>query len=131
MGARATIRIIHPTSTTPIHFYTHWKGNRIAHILAAGILKADEEGRLTDYQYATRMIFDVLTGLEGGSTGYGICIGDEGQPGDVEYPTPTIEWLGGDTKPFVSYGVHTYGAVEFARRVVSDDIPSLVGQNPR
>jgi hypothetical protein len=131
MGARATIRVIHPTSTTPIHLYTHWKGNRIAHILAAGILKADEEGRLNDYQYATRMIFDVLTGLEGGSTGYGICIGDDGQPGDVEYPTPTIEWVGNNTTPFVLYGVDTYGAVDFARRVVLDDIPRLATQNTR
>lgn len=94
MGARATIRIIHPTSDTPIHLYTHWRGDDITEILAEGLQKALYAGRINDYSYATRIIFDTLTLNEGGETGFGICIGDDGQPDDVEFATPTVQWFG-------------------------------------
>ena len=45
MGARATIRVIHPTSDTPIHLYTHWRGNDITEILAEGIPAAAARAR--------------------------------------------------------------------------------------
>lgn len=113
MGARATIRVIHPETSTPIHLYTHWRGDEIARILADGIKKADQAGRLDDYPYATRIIFDTLTALEGNSTGYGIHIGDEAQPCDVGYETPTIQWKG-HGNPIVHYMGYTHLATEFA-----------------
>lgn len=124
MGARATIRVVHPTSKTPIHFYTHWNGHNVAQILAEGITAAQTAGRLSDYQYATRIIFDVMTGLSGDSTGYGICIGDEGQPGDVEYDTPSIEWITGHAQPFVIYRGLLYSATEFVDALNTKAIPS-------
>lgn len=114
MGARATIRIIHPTNTTPIHLYSHWGGDEIVDSLIEGIKNADANGRLNDYSYATRIIFDTLTGLEGGSTGFGICIGDEGQPTDVEFDTPTISWATPDRRPVVIYRGAVKNASDFA-----------------
>ena len=112
MGDRATIRVIHPTSPEAIHLYTHWRGSRVAEILAEGLLKAQSEGRINDYSYATRIIFDTLTKLEGGSTGFGICIGDKGQPGDVSYDTPTVQWDQADT-PTVIYQNRAYSPSRF------------------
>lgn len=94
MGDRATIRIIQPWNDTPIHFYTHWAGGDIAAILAEGIAKAKDAGRLDDQSYATRIIFDTLTGLSGGSTGYGIMVGDDAGWADINYESPTLYWLG-------------------------------------
>jgi len=90
MGDRATIRIVQGDQT--LHFYTHWDGYRIQQILAEGILKAHAEGRLTDEAYAARIIFDTLTGCDGGSTGYGIIAGDENIPGDLQYDSWSISW---------------------------------------
>lgn len=100
MGSRAVIQVTHPTSDTPIFFYTHWAGEEIAQILAKGIQNAKGAGRLSDYSYATRIIFDTLTELEGGSTGYGIHIGIA--PGDIQYDTPHIYWDNHD-EPRVKY----------------------------
>jgi hypothetical protein len=122
MGARGTIRIIQPYNSTPIHFYTHWEGHRLAQNLARGIRKAHDSGRLNDTSYATRIIFDVFTGLEGGSTGFGICVGDEAQPGDVEYDTPTLQWTE-ERIPEVIYGGVTYNALEFAAQMLG---PAMV-----
>jgi len=124
MGARATIRIIHPTSDTPIHLYTHWTGNRITEVLIEGLNRAMKTGRLSDYQYATRIIFDTLTGLTGDDLGFGICIGDEGQPQDVEYPTLSVVWghqWAGD-EPMVSVpDMGIYTAREFVERFAPAD----------
>ena len=116
MGARATIRIIHPTSDTPIHLYTHWRGDDILEILAEGISRAETAGRLSDYSYATRIIFDTLTMCDGGETGFGICIGDEGEPADLNYDTPTLAWLPSGTVE-VCYGSILVDAMDFVEMV--------------
>ncbi len=95
MGDRATIRVIQPWNDTPIHFYTHWAGGDIAPILAAGIIKAKAEGRLDDESYATRIVFDTLTGCDGGSTGFGIIVGDDAGWADINYDSPTLYWKDG------------------------------------
>lgn len=92
MGDRATIRIVQPNSPTAIHLYTHWSGHRITETLVSALTIAQREGRLNDDAYCTRIIFDTLTGLEGGSTGYGIIIGDESMPSDLQHNSPCIEW---------------------------------------
>lgn len=98
MGERATIRVIQSWSDTPIHFYTHWSGHKIAEILAHGLYLAKETGRLDDESYATRIVFDALTGLQGGSTGYGIIVGDEAGLSDINYPSPTLYWFQGQAR---------------------------------
>lgn len=110
MGARATIRIIQPTSEKPIHLYTHWGGADIAETLAEGLVNAS--GRIDDPMYATRIIFDTLTGLAGGTTGFGIGIGEDSQPGDVEYDTPTVIWAD-YTNPMIVYRNRAYSVTEF------------------
>ncbi len=85
MGDRAVIGVTHPTSDTTIYLYTHWEGYRICETLAVGLDTASAMGRLTDYEYATRIIFDTLTGCTGGATGFGISIGSH--PFDVQFPT--------------------------------------------
>ena len=109
MGDRGNIAIMHPNEKTPVFFYTHWNGFRITEVLAKGLKKAKDESRLDDYAYATRIIFDTLTGLEGGSTGYGISIGS---PCDNEYPIPFVSWKGSG-EPVVIYGEREISAEEF------------------
>ena len=111
MGSRGHIGIVHPNNATPIYFYTHWEGHNICPILAEGMKKAKEEGRLTDETYATRIIFDVLTGCTGDSTGYGIYIGDPA--GDNEYDIPTVFWQEWGSEPFVVYQDRRYSADDF------------------
>lgn len=101
MGSRAVIQVTQPQSDTSVFFYTHWAGEEIAQILAEGIKKADSAGRLLDDSYATRIIFDTLTQLEGGTTGYGILIGEA--PGDIQYETPHIFWPSFRDEPRVEY----------------------------
>ena len=105
MGDRATIRIKHSESDTAIHLYTHWRGSEVNTIVADALQRATEEGRITDDAYCTRIIFDTLTQLEGGSTGYGILIGDDQRPGDVAHDSPSIVWTEWNREPTV--GFHT------------------------
>ena len=108
MGDRATIKIVHHTSPTPIHLYTHWAGAQVTDILAVGLDKARKAGRLSDESYATRIIFDTLTGCDGGETGYGIAIGDDGEPGDLNHLSPTVLWAKWGTEPIVIYEDNYY-----------------------
>lgn len=111
MGARATIRIKHKHSDTAIHFYTHWSGGEIEQILAKGLKKAEDAGRLDDEMYATRIIFDTLTqsggaapeGMEDhyATTGFGVVIGDDCVPWDLNYDSPCVEWIKGELYPIV------------------------------
>lgn len=103
MGDRATIRIKQSNSDTAIHFYTHWRGSDVNNVVADALERADQEGRITDDSYCTRIIFDTLTELEGGSTGYGIIIGDSQRPGDVEHDSPSIVWTGWNQEPTVGF----------------------------
>lgn len=107
MGERATIRVIQSWSDTPIHFYTHWSGDKIAEILAHGLYLAKETGRLDDEAYATRIVFDALTGLQGGSTGYGIIIGDEAGSDETSYASPTLYWFQGQARVEYKGVLHT------------------------
>jgi len=132
MGSRATIRIIHPTSDTPIHLYTHWTGHDTPNIVVEALKRCNKAGRLSDYQYATRIIFDTLTGLTGDELGYGICIGDEGQPGDVQFQTITIEWRqqadGSVGQPLVKLP-HTkmaYTAIQYIDRMNDPDLAATI-----
>lgn len=125
MGARATIRVFHTTSDDPIHLYTHWKGHKIAEILAEGINKAIDAGRITDQSYATRIIFDHMTELSGDTDGFGIGIGERSQPGDVEFDTPTIIWGDESLTPKVIYRGREMTARDFADSILSyGPIPS-------
>ena len=101
MGDRATIRIKQSNSDTAIHFYTHWSGSAVNSILAEALSYASVNGRIEDEAYCTRIIFDQLTNLEGGVTGFGIIIGDENRPGDVGYDSPSVEWLDFGSEPHV------------------------------
>lgn len=110
MGARGHIGIVQTTSETPIYFYTHWQGYDIARLLAEGLYKALDNGRLEDETYATRIIFDTLTGCTGEATGYGIMIGEPA--GDNEYPIPTV-FFQEMTEPFIVYEDKRYSARDF------------------
>ena len=101
MGARATITIFQEGCYphAPLNLYTHWGGSAICATLAEGLEKAKEAGRLTDSPYATRIIFDTLTGLDGGTTGYGIIVGEHS---DINYDSPVL--IFGSGEPTVHYG---------------------------
>jgi hypothetical protein len=110
MGSRGHIGIVQSTNATPIYFYTHWHGDDIARILAEGLYKAHDNGRLDDETYASRIIFDTLTGCTGEATGYGIMVGEPA--GDNEYPIPTV-FFQGLGEPFIVYEDKRYSAKDF------------------
>lgn len=115
MGARATITIYQTGCFpgSPLNLYTHWGGDMICQTLAEGLAKAKEAGRLSDDFYATRIIFDTLTGLEGGDTGFGIIVGDHD---DVNYTCPAVMWdhpEAVDGEPIVVYGETVLPASSF------------------
>lgn len=101
MGDRGNIGIRQPDEEAVIFLYTHWAGSAIPSILAEGLRLSKEAGRLDDPAYATRIIFDALTGLRGGSTGYGISVNS---PCDNEHEIPYLIWDSWGTPPKVHYG---------------------------
>jgi hypothetical protein len=111
MGSRGHIGIVQSISPTPVYFYTHWEGHNICTLLANGLQKASEAGRLHDDSYATRIIFDALTGCTGDITGYGIMIGVPA--GDNEYDIPMVMWEQDHSEPFIVYRDRRYSAKDF------------------
>jgi len=91
MGARGNIQITQKrNSETPIFLYTHYAGEQINEILALGLQRACEAGRIKDPSYATRIIFDTLTkDAYDLNTGFGISIGS---PDDNNYDIPHLVW---------------------------------------
>jgi hypothetical protein len=67
MGDRATICV--KGNGSEVYLYTHWGGYRIKEIVANALSKRE---RWSDTTYLTRIIFDSMTELEGGTEGYGI-----------------------------------------------------------
>ena len=92
MGARGTIRLKHRWTDTGLHYYAHWAGPDLPNILAKSLDRVKSAGRLDDEAYASRIIFDTLTGCTGETTGYGVIVGDENVPFDLTYDTPCVEW---------------------------------------
>jgi len=103
VGDRATIRVKQAGSETAIHFYTHWTGGSVDRVVSDALHRAEEAHRLSDPEYCTRILFDTLTSCEGGTLGYGIIIGDENRPGDVEYDSPSVEWVDHLSEPCIRY----------------------------
>jgi len=89
MGDRGNIQISQPEAGSDLFLYTHWAGSYICPILAEGLARCKAVGRLTDPAYATRIIFDTLTGCEGTDTGFGISVET---PCDNEHPIPNLYW---------------------------------------
>ena len=92
MGARGTIRVKHCNTDTALHFYAHWAGPDLPKILAESLERVKSAGRLNDEAYASRIIFDTLTECTGEPTGYGMVVGDENVPFDIDYDVPCVEW---------------------------------------
>ena len=80
-------------------------------MLAEGLHKAREAGRLTDDAYATRIIFDTLTGCTGSTTSFGINIGEP--QADNKYPIPTVFWETTTSDPYIVYEDRRYSADDF------------------
>lgn len=118
MGARATITIYQEGCYphAPLNLYTHWDGHAICATLAEGLQKAQDTGRLSDSPYCTRIIFDTLTGLEGGSTGYGIIVGEHT---DINFDSPVVIFQYGQ-EPTVHYGELEMTATAFVNVFAPD-----------
>ena len=76
MADPGNIGIVHSNNPTPIYFYTHFDGRYVTRLLAEGLKRSLDADRLHDESYATRIVFDTLTGCTGGTTSYGIYIGE-------------------------------------------------------
>jgi hypothetical protein len=135
MGARATITIYQSGCfpKAPLNLYTHWGGDSICETLANGLAKAKEAGRLNDDSYATRIIFDTLTDLDGGTTGFGIIVGDHD---DVNYVCPVVLWDHPDAvthgwqftagEPIVVYGEMVMSASSFIELFADKSVGEVV-----
>lgn len=77
MGDRANCVVVDGGSR--VFLYTHWDGQTLPTTVREALLKRE---RWDDGQYLARIIFDQMTGLKGGSTGYGIS----SKMGDNSYP---------------------------------------------
>lgn len=119
MGSRGHIGIVHSTNDTPIYLYTHWDGHYVQNLLAEGLNKAKGAGRLSDESYATRIIFNTLTGCTGGTTSFGILIGEP--QSDNEYPIPTVVWQKFG-EPAVDYEGVRYFATDFIEKFLKIQI---------
>ena len=90
MGDRGNIEIRQPREgNIPIFLYTHWRGSYINEILADALVKGKEGGRLSDYTYLTRIIFQEMIAGDDGTTGFGISVGSVD---DNEHNIPTVYW---------------------------------------
>lgn len=100
MGDRGNIAIItNPklplTKGGAVWLYTHWSGVAIPEIVQRALAKGKD--RWTDPPYLARIIFDVLTEGDDGTTGFGI----DTSPGDNEHDYIVVD-------PF-NKQVHRYG----------------------
>lgn len=125
MGERAVISINQgyldsegqPKSRGVVHFYTHWTGDSVCEILADGLQKCVDAGRIDDEAYASRIIFDTLTNPRRvvapelqdhyDTTGYGIMITHA--PADIGYPGPCVWYSTGSNEPVVLYNKNYWG----------------------
>jgi len=72
MGNRANIKV-HDGGHEFVHLYTHWHRDSLPEALRAALRKAEQDHRLQDAQYLTRIIFDEMTALGcSDTTGFGI-----------------------------------------------------------
>jgi hypothetical protein len=90
MGDRGNIEIRQPREgNIPIFLYTHWRGSYVNEILADALVKGKEGGRLSDYTYLTRIVFQEMIDGDDGTTGFGISVGSVD---DNEHNIPTVYW---------------------------------------
>ena len=105
------IGIVHSNNPTPIYFYTHFDGRYVTRLLAEGLKRSLDADRLHDESYATRIVFDTLTGCTGGTISYGIYIGE---PIWSETPIPVVSWEGHRLEdPDVIYEGRKFSALDF------------------
>ncbi len=73
MGDRGNIvcRFSTGNPKSDVYFYTHWRGSSIGSVVRDALAK---KARWDDPAYLARMIFDGLTGCDGGETGFGISL---------------------------------------------------------
>jgi len=111
MSDPGQICIVHSNNPTPIYFYTHFDGRYVTRLLAEGLKRSLDADRLYDEAYATRIVFDTLTGCTGGTISYGIYIGE---PLWSETPIPVVSWEGHPLEdPDVIYEGRKFSALDF------------------
>lgn len=98
MGDRGNIFVVHERDESGqargVYLYTHWSGYRIKEIAADGLSSRAGSARLGDPAYLSRILFDTLTGLEGGETGYGIGISAPDNERPIVVVEPGLGWNG-------------------------------------
>lgn len=113
MGDRGVIEVRGNSNEPSIYFYTHWGAYHLPEKVALGL----ENGRTRwgDESYLNRIIFDTLTGLEGGELGYGIatwCPSDAHLRVFIDHEAQTVtlstrgvedEWQDGQVRTFEQY----------------------------
>lgn len=126
MGDRGVIEVNNGENSPSIYFYTHWLAYDLP-VLAGKGLEAGRP-RWGDESYLNRIIFDNLTGLSGGETGFGIstwCPEDAYVKVIINHSAQTVtlsargvgdEWQDGTERSFE----------EYLAFLASDEIETLV-----
>lgn len=125
MGERASIGIKQYGATDTLWFYTHWRGAGLPQIVCEALEHVYAVNRHDDQPYASRIIFDTLTGCDGGHLGYGIHVG--GDVPDSNYEPIILDWSASwDCTPIIIYGENQYTPDEFMRMFADTRDPSVV-----
>lgn len=98
MGDRANVFVVDSWAPltddgelSGVYLYTHWSGYDLPDVLAKALDSKEGRGRWSDGSYLTRIIFDTMTGLEGGETGFGISASITDNSYDILVVNPQTE----------------------------------------
>jgi len=111
MGDRAQLQLTDGLNS--VFLYTHWNGYNLPTILAAGLDKARDGGRLTDPTYCLAIVakqFFAATGGTGSTTGAGL--GFEFGDNDDEHGGPLVFNIADGT---VSFGINRVSIEDFLK----------------
>ena len=107
------IGIVHSNNPTPIYFFTFFYGVYVDVLLAQALDLAHRRGQLRDESHVTGVVFDSLKGCTGGTTSYGIYIG-EPLWSESPIPIPIVSWEGHPLEdPDVIYEGRKFSALDF------------------
>ena len=92
MGDRGVIEVRSGSNVPSIYFYTHWEASRLPELVAKGLEAG--RNRWGDVSYLNRILFDNLTELSGGETGFGIdlyCPADAWRKVVIDHSENTVQ----------------------------------------
>ena len=103
MGDRGAVEIVE-RGGGKLYLYTHWGASDLTQTVAKGLMAGSD--RWDDESYLTRIIFDTMTNLSGGTIGFGIstwCPEDAWKIVTVDFGSNTVQAGEDDRLTFDEY----------------------------